>query len=109
MAGANNRQGRPAAKPQVSDAPPQTTSQPEQHEPPTVEALVAAINDGTGDQHTVDILQEALYRAGAQDPSMELPQSWPRVQRRLGVVADGIATAEQVVQFADRVGLAVAR
>lgn len=87
--------------------------QPEQEEESlSVEAILAAINDGDGDQDLVDVLNAAMYRFGAQDPSKELPRSWQRVQRRIGVDPnrlDGVATAEQVAVFADRTGLAVAR
>ncbi|HEY9417484.1 MAG TPA: hypothetical protein VIQ30_22225 [Pseudonocardia sp.] len=78
----------------------------------STEAILAAINDGAGDQDLVGALNAALYRFGAQDPSKELPLSWQRVQRRIGVDADkldGVATAEQVAAFADRSGLAVSR
>ncbi len=78
----------------------------------SVKAILAAINDGDGDQDLVDALNAAIYRFGAQDPSMELARSWQRVQRRIGVdpnKLDGVATAEQVAQFADRTGLTVTR
>lgn len=78
----------------------------------SAKAIVAAINgDGDDDDpKVVDALQAALYRFGAQDPSMELPRSWQRVQRRIGAEKDdGFATAEQVAVFADRAGLALAK
>lgn len=77
----------------------------------STKAILAAINDGDDeDPKLVDALQKALYRFGAQDPSMELPRSWQRVQRRIGAdVADGVATAEQLAVFADRVGLTLAK
>ena len=74
--------------------------------------VLAAINDGAEDQDTVDALNAAFYRFGAQDPSKELPRSWQRVQRRIGVdpnKLDGVATAEQVAAFADRTGITVTR
>ncbi|GAA4681327.1 hypothetical protein [Phytohabitans rumicis] len=74
--------------------------------------VLAAINDGADDPDTVAELNRGLYRFGAQDPSFELPRSWQRVQRRIGVdpnKLDGVATAEQVNQFAERAGLTVAR
>lgn len=75
----------------------------------STEAILAAINDGAADDpELLDALQTALYVFGAQDPSMELPRSWQRVQRRIGAEHhDGVATAEQVAVFADRVGLAL--
>lgn len=96
MAGARTKRGpRPAAPAGLS-----------------TEAILAAINDGSGDQDLVDVLNAAFNRLNAQDPSKELPRSWQRVQRRLGVdpdKLDGVATAEQVALFADRSGLAVTR
>lgn len=73
-------------------------------------AVLAAINDGADDRGIVDALNAALYRFGAQDQSMQLPRSWRRVQRRIGVDTDrldGYATVEQVAVFAARVGLDV--
>lgn len=99
MAGASTRSRRPAPAPEV--VPEVGLS---------VEAILAAINDGSGDQDLVDALNAAIYRLGAQDPSLELPRSWQRVQRRIGVdpdKLDGVATAEQVAAFADRTGLTV--
>lgn len=79
----------------------------------STKAILAAINDGDDDDpKLIATLQKALYQFGAQDPSMELPRSWLRVQRRIGVDAakvDGVATAEQVAAFAERAGLAVAK
>lgn len=77
--------------------------------------IVAAVNADDvddADTDTVKGLQAALYQFGAQDPSYELPRSWQRVQRRIGVdpdKLDGIATAEQVQAFADKVGLELTR
>jgi hypothetical protein len=74
--------------------------------------ILAAVNDGADDPETIDALNKVLYQFGAQDPSMELPRSWQRVQRRIGVdpaKLDGVATAEQVGQFANRTGLTVAK
>lgn len=70
--------------------------------------IVAAVNADDADPDTVKGLQAVLYRFGAQDPSYELPRSWQRVQRRIGVdpdKLDGIATLEQVQAFADKAGL----
>lgn len=73
--------------------------------------IVAAVNAADvddADPDTVKGLQAVLYRFGAQDPSYELPRSWQRVQRRIGVdpdKLDGIATLEQVQAFADKAGL----
>ena len=78
----------------------------------SVKKILAAVNDGADDPETVTALNKAFYAFGAQDPSTELPRSWQRVQRRLGVDPDklnGIATAEQVGQFADRAGLTVTK
>jgi hypothetical protein len=78
----------------------------------STKAILAAINDDADDPDTVKALNTALYNFGAQDPSLALPRSWQRVQRRIGVdpdKLDGIATAEQVAVFADRVGLAVSK
>jgi len=78
----------------------------------SMKKVLAAINDDADDQDTVDALNRALYRFGAQDPSMELPRSWQRVQRRIGVdpnKLDGVATADQVAVFADRAGLTLTR
>lgn len=91
------KQTRPAVKPERSEQP----------ETLDVAEIVAAINDGGGDPHLVAVLNQAIYQAGAQDPSMELPRSWQRVQRRLRVEADGFATAEQVVEFARHAGLGI--
>ncbi len=120
MAGTTSRQGRRPKQPTTEPAPEQPTGKPgntvtltfagDQKELLTVKAVLAAINDGTGDEYTVAVLNEALYRAGAQDPSMELPRSWQRVQRRLGVDRDhldGVATVDQVMAFADHAGLTV--
>lgn len=77
-----------------------------------VKDVLAAINDGADDSATVAELNRALYNFGAQDPSFELPRSWQRVQRRIGVdpdKLDGIATAEQVTRFAERAGLTIAK
>lgn len=77
--------------------------------------IVAAVNADDvedADPDTVKGLQAALYRFGAQDPSYELPRSWQRVQRRIGVdpdKLDGIATAEQVQAFADKAGFELNR
>lgn len=87
------KQARPAVKP----------GQPEALD---VAEIVAAINDGTGDPELVDELNAAFYRFGAQDPSMELPRSWQRVQRRIGVEPDGVATVDQVAEFAHRLAVA---
>lgn len=76
----------------------------------STKAILAAINDGADDPQTVDALNGAFRRLGAQDPSKDLPRSWQRVQRRIGVnpdKLDGVATVEQVAAFADRTGLAV--
>lgn len=118
MAGTSNRPGR--APKQPDNAPPRRDADTAPVQPPaatapdreklTVEAILAAVNDGADDAHTVAVLNTALYRAGAQDPSMELPRSWQRVQRRLGLDRDhldGVATAEQVTAFADQAGLAI--
>lgn len=75
----------------------------------SVAVILAAINDGADDQDLVDALNAAFYRFGAQDPSMELPRSWQRVQRRIGGEANGYATAEQVTEFARRAGLTVTK
>lgn len=105
MAGARTKSRRPAPAPEaeVEVAPEAELS---------VEAILAAINDGADDQDLVDALNAAFNRLNAQDPSKELPRSWQRVQRRIGVdpnKLDGVATAEQVALFADRAGLAVTR
>lgn len=76
--------------------------------------ILAVVNDGAGDEdpETAAALQKALYGFGAQDPSLEFPRSWQRVQRRIGVdpdKLDGVATAEQVAQFADRTGIQLSR
>ncbi|MEU5939400.1 hypothetical protein ABZ807_09435 [Micromonospora sp. NPDC047548] len=95
------------------DPQPAADAAAEQETSLSIKAILAAINDGADDdQDLVDTLNAELYRFGAQDPSMELPRSWQRVQRRIGVDPnqhDGVATAEQVAQFADRVGLAVTK
>lgn len=91
--------------------PPTTRQTPETQEL-SVKKIMAVVNDGADDPATVAELNKALYRFGAQDPSMELPRSWLRVQRRIGVdpdKLDGVATAEQVGQFADRTGLTVTK
>lgn len=81
----------------------------------SVKKILAAVNDGADDPDTVKALNEALYRFGAQDPSLELPRSWQRVQRRIGLDPgkpnqdrlDGVATVDEVARFAARVGLTV--
>lgn len=73
----------------------------------SVDTIVDAINDGDGAPELVDELNAVFYRIGAQDPSLELPRSWQRVQRRIGAEPDGYATAEQVAEFAHRAGLDV--
>lgn len=98
----------------ADEKPPAVDDKPKPDTKPRTAALstkgiLAAINDGADeDRKLVDALQKALYMFGAQDPSMELPRSWQRVQRRIGAdPADGVATAEQVAAFADRAGLAL--
>ncbi|MFI6329863.1 hypothetical protein ACIBBG_16370 [Micromonospora chersina] len=93
--------------------PPEQTPEAEPAKALSTKAILAAVNDGDDDdQDLIDTLNKALYRFGAQDPSKELPRSWQRVQRRIGVdpnKLDGVATVEQVAAFADRTGLTVTR
>jgi len=79
----------------------------EQERSLSTKAILAAVNDGADDTETVDALNRTFYRFGAQDPSMEMPRSWQRVQRRIGADPDGVATPEQVAEFAHRAGFTV--
>ena len=109
MAEAATKKTAPAAPAEKTPEPPEQTPEPAEL---STKRILAAINDGEDDVETVDALNKALYRFGAQDPSLELPRSWQRVQRRIGVdpeKLDGVATAEQVGQFASRAGLAVTK
>lgn len=102
----NNRRNSPAPTAPTGDPVAVDVERPTL----SVKAVVAAVNDGDGDPDVIAVLNRALYRFGAQDPSMELARSWQRVQRRIGAdKLDGIATAEQVAVFADRAGLSVTR
>lgn len=95
-----------------ADATPPAAAEAEEPVSLSLKAVLAAINDGADDPETVDALNRVLYRFGAQDPSMQLPRSWQRVQRRIGVdpeKLDGFATAEQVGMFANRAGLTITK
>ncbi|WP_435589800.1 hypothetical protein [Micromonospora aurantiaca (nom. illeg.)] len=109
---------QPPEQPAAADTTPaqQPAANPPEPEPAkrlSTKAILAAVNDGADDdQDLIATLNRALYRFGAQDPSMELPRSWQRVQRRIGVdpdKLDGVATAGQVAQFAERTGLTLTR
>jgi len=97
------KKAAPAARPAAQTPEPAELS---------VKSVMAAINDGADDPDTVDALNKAFYRFGAQDASRELPRSWRRVQRRIGVdpdKLDGFATPDQVNLFANRAGLTVTK
>lgn len=114
---------QPAADPQPEVQPepaadPQPAADAERERKKlSVRKILAAINDGADDSehtYTIAVLNQALYDFGAQDPSRELPRSWQRVQRRIGLDPekpgdrfDGVATADEVGRFAARVGLTV--
>ncbi len=104
-----------STQPAADQQPEQADTAAAQDKSLSVKAILAAINDGADDPDAVKALNKALYRFGAQDPSLELPRSWQRVQRRIGVDPaksnqerlDSVATADEVTRFAARAGLTV--
>ena len=108
------KKAAPAARPAAQTPPPAAPPAEQTPEPAelSVKNVMAVINDGADDADTVDALNRAFYRFGAQDASRELPRSWRRVQRRIGVdpdKLDGFATPDQVNLFANRAGLTVTK
>lgn len=96
---------------------PVPAAEPEEPVTLSMKAMLAAINDGADDPETVAVLNKVFRNFGAQDPSFEMPRSWQRVQRRIGLDPDkpnqerldGIATVDEVNRFAYKTGLNITK